>query len=781
MKLIRDYETRSAVDLTSTGAYKYSQHPSTDAMCLAIKAVGLLGSSTFIWVAPKFRALLPVNHDLPLVSTDWLLKEISIITLNDNFSTESHNDGFEQAIDENIMLARYDIPMIKLNQRNCSQAQAAVNALPRALGKLGPALDMPAAQLKDDEGHKLMLKMCKPATMTQKDWKRLEKEFGQYPGWQAARAVYKAAKTNKGKAYSTFVADNWERYVSEGYDPNDFLKWHEDPQDILRLCQYCIQDVESEHAIGSSMPPLDSADMRLWRLDQTINYRGVHIDVKGAQDAVRMVGIYKAHMEKELATITQGAIVSVGQTAKITAWCAGNGIVLPNAAKDTLEYYLKNIPMPDNVRRAIEIRVACGQTSVTKYEAMLRAASVDDGRVRGVFQYSAAATGRWTAMMVQLHNMPRGTVKLKDDDHIDAAYRAMACGWEEVQCLYGDVMGLAASAVRGCVTAAPQCELLVSDFKSIEARKVMWMADDQAGLQVFRDGLDIYKVAASQIFGVPYDQVTDVQRQVGKVSILSLGFGGGIGAYGSMARNYSIDLETLPPLILPGATAVELDKSKKIAETYLAQLAIRIKLKVEKGIGKASFLDMMSLEAAMACDIIKQRWRRDHKKVCDFWKDLEGAALGAVMHPGTTTQAGLYIQFCMSQCRRFLLMRLPSGRCLRYYKPSIVQKKKFGKMKSTLVFWRVVEGRWMLSETYGGKLCENAVQASANDLLRFSMFNVESRGFPIVMHIHDEAGSEILTGSRTLEEYNFYMAQTEAWAAGIPMGSDGYHGRRLRK
>lgn len=214
---------------------------------------------------------------------------------------------------------------------------------------------------------------------------------------------------------------------------------------------------------------------------------------------------------------------------------------------------------------------------------------------------------------------------------------------------------------------------------------------------------------------------------------------------------------------------------------YLDNLEKRIKLKLEKNIGKASFLDRMSIEAAMSCDIIKQRWRRDHQRVKDFWDELENAALGAVMYPGTVTAAGPFIKFSMSDCRRFLLMWLPSGRALRYYKPVVMTRKKFGQPRLVLTFLRTVEGAWVRTETYGGKLCENAVQASSNDLLRYSMFNVEANGFPIVIHVHDEAGAEILRGSRTLEEYNYLMAMAPSWADGLPMGADGWIGRRFKK
>ncbi|MGJ8513006.1 hypothetical protein ACSFCC_11915, partial [Glaesserella parasuis] len=77
----------------------------------------------------------------------------------------------------------------------------------------------------------------------------------------------------------------------------------------------------------------------------------------------------------------------------------------------------------------------------------------------------------------------------------------------------------------------------------IEARTAPWLADDEEKLADFEKGIDSYKKSAMTIYpGTEYEQVTKPQRQIGKVADLALGFGGGDGAFVSMAANYGVHL-----------------------------------------------------------------------------------------------------------------------------------------------------------------------------------------------------------------------------------------------
>lgn len=782
MKIYRDYETLSVADIQSVGAVKYAQHPSTDIFCLGLLMVDDDGTQNkAIWVNPCFVHMLPAGHGLPLINTEQL--RTLHMCADGAIMYESHNDGFERAIDTYVMEPRYGVPTMPLEYRSCSAAQAAANALPRSLGQLSAVLGLEAAgKAKDKIGHDLMLRMCKPLPMSPARWDQLHRRFSSYEHYRTAADIYKNAKTNKSRAYAAYLANNWDALKKDGYDPNDFLFWHHDeyPEDLVNLCNYCLQDVVSEAACSEAMPALSDDERRVWLLDQIINSRGVCIDTESALAAMDMVTMYKDHMERQLSHITGGTLTAVTQHQRLNEWCANNCVDLPNTSKATIEFFLQNPKLPEKVRQVLQIRAACGQTSVSKYDAMVRAASDTDSRVRDVFMYCGAGTGRWTANLLQLHNMPRGTIKLDSDEAIEAAFDAMRIGWQEAEVVFGDVMGLAASTVRGCIVAGPGKDFIVSDFASIEARVLPWLAAEKRPLQVFSEGLDTYKVAAQGIFGRDYDDITAEQRQVGKCSELALGYGGGIGAYASMARNYGINLETLPGIVLPGATEAELNWARRMAERYLENLEKWIKLNEEQNKGTATFLDRMSVGAAMACDVIKQRWRANRPGAVALWAALEAAAYNAIQNPGVVFSAGPQLKLAVMD--KYLLMKLPSGRCLRYFKPEVrtSSREDFGGPYA-LTYMRTVDGKWGRAETYGGKLCENADQAVSNDLLRHAMFNVEAAGYPIVMHVHDEIVAEVDEGFGSVEELNACMVDAPAWAAGLPMGAEGWRGKRYRK
>ena len=83
--------------------------------------------------------------------------------------------------------------------------------------------------------------------------------------------------------------------------------------------------------------------------------------------------------------------------------------------------------------------------------------------------------------------------------------------------------------------------------------------------------------------------------------------------------------------------------------------------------------------------------------------------------------------------------------------------------------------QWQETETYGGKLVENIVQATARDCLAVSMQRVADMGYHIVMHVHDEMIVDVPTSDTgALERINAAMGAPIDWAPGLPLKGDGY-------
>lgn len=262
-----------------------------------------------------------------------------------------------------------------------------------------------------------------------------------------------------------------------------------------------------------------------------------------------------------------------------------------------------------------------------------------------------------------------------------------------------------------------------------------------------------------------------VMTRRGPLIVHNCGYGGGIGAYAMMAKNYGIDLETLPALLLHTATPDELEGdygTKALAKRYVA---------TNPGV--------MSLDAAMTCDLIKRRWRVAKPYITAYWKGIGTAAFNAVESPGDMMS---YRGILFKVHRGFLKCKLPSGRVLHYYQPKIEKTMAtWGDTISAITFtgMKVVEGKttrqWARLATFGPRLVENIVQAFCRDLLMEAMLRLEDAGYPPVLHVHDEAVSELENGVGTLDEFLKIMEQVPSWAVGMPIRAEGWEGRRYQK
>ena len=163
---------------------------------------------------------------------------------------------------------------------------------------------------------------------------------------------------------------------------------------------------------------------------------------------------------------------------------------------------------------------------------------------------------------------------------------------------------------------------------------------------------------------------------------------------------------------------------------------------------------------------IVDQWRAASPTIPKFWRDTERAAKKALETPGTT-----HTLPCGVKYRRdadALRCRLPSGRILTYWGARLDNDGSIcfmGQNQTTR--------KWEKTETWGGKLVENIVQAYARDCLAVALLRLDEAGYNITFHVHDEIIAEAPEGSRW-EDMAEIMGRPISWAPGLILRGDGY-------
>ncbi|MDJ0304723.1 DNA polymerase [Dehalobacter sp.] len=363
---------------------------------------------------------------------------------------------------------------------------------------------------------------------------------------------------------------------------------------------------------------------------------------------------------------------------------------------------------PPGLSEVLSLRQQLAKSSVRKYQAMENAVCAD-GRARGMFQfYGANRTGRWAGRLIQMQNLPQNHL-----EDLAEARALVRCGdFDALQMLYEDVPDTLSQLIRTAFVPRSGVKFIVSDFSAIEARVIAWLAGEQWRQDVFATGGDIYCASASQMFKVPVEKhgVNGHLRQKGKIAELALGYGGSVGALKAMgALDMGLTEDELPTLVAA--------------------------------------------------------WRQSNPHIVQFWWDVDKAAMEAVRNKNTNSTHGITFS-CQSG---LLFITLPSGRKLAYVKPRIGENK-FG---GSCITYEGVGGtkKWERLDSYGPKLVENIVQATARDILCYAMQTL--RCCSIVMHIHDELVIEA-DPRMSLTAVCEQMGRTPSWAKGLLLRADGY-------
>ena len=479
---------------------------------------------------------------------------------------------------------------------------------------------------------------------------------------------------------------------------------------------YCKRDVEVErtifHTLEHWMP--SSEERRFWCLDARINERGVRIDRKMAQFAVAMDQRSKEELTAKAVALT--GLENPKSVSQVKTWLADQeGKEFPSLNKKVVADVVASLTS-DASREFMALRSELSKSSTAKYEAMLRAACADD-HVRGTFQfYGANRTGRFAGRLVQYQNLPQNHM-----EDLDEARQLVRGGhYTALKALYDGVSQPLSELIRTALIPEPGHQFLVADFSAIEARVIAWMAGERWRLDAFREGADIYCASASQAFHVPVVKhgINGHLRQKGKIMELACGYGGGIGAM--------------------------------------------------KAFG-ADKLGMTEEEMQETVDL----WRESSPRICEFWRSLEKVAIRSVArHARTVSEIG-GIGFDMEQGT--LWMTLPSGRRIAYWGAKYEESRRnAGRKVLSYRGQNQQTKKWERIETWGGKLVENCVQATARDCLREAMFALDAAGFDIRAHVHDEVIVTEPLGGRSVEEMAALMGGPISWAPGLPLRADGY-------
>ena len=584
----------------------------------------------------------------------------------------AHNAAFELAIWNSVSTLRYGWPKLMPEQMRCTMAQCYAMSLPGSLEKAAAALGV--ALQKDMAGARVMMQLAKPKP------------------------------------------------------DGSFWTYDEAPDKFQKLYDYCKQDVEVERAIDQRLMRLSVQEQKLWVLDHRINQRGVQVDLRSIDTAIRLVESEKRRLDAQMLRVTGGAVGHCTEVQLLCQWVKSQGVAIKGLAKaDVLDALSGDLP--PQVRDALALRKEAAKSSTAKLIAMRERAS-RDGRVRGTMQFHGASTGRWAGRGIQVQNFPRPRPSTKSK-HIEDMF--MHLGQRDyIDGMYGPCLDAVADCLRGMLTAKPGHELIAMDFSAIEARVLAWLAGEEDVLDIFRTHGKIYEHAASGIYDKPIEAVTKEERQIGKVAVLALGYGGGVGAFQSMARVYGV--------------------------------------KVDDG----------------RAEEIKKAWRASHSNIVRYWYALEDAARNAVDFEETTTAGPADRRVTFKKNGSFLWCRLPSGRVLCYPYPVVKDvETPWGETRSALHFMTVngVTGKWEETSTYGGSLAENITQAVAACLLREALPRLEEAGLPVVFHAHDEVVVEVpaTADESALHRVEKLMAQPPPWAKDMPITAEGWRAFRYRK
>lgn len=739
-----DFETWSPTDIKSAGAYKYAE-----------KAEILLMSCS-IDEGPV------VDYD---IYHDGFPDAIKQKFTDPKYKKRSHNAPFERSI---IFwcLGIYSPP----EQWECLQVKASMAGLPMSLDGATSALGLNDESKKDWTGSALIRYFCIPCKPTKANGMRT-------------------------------------RNLPE-HDP---VKWG-------KFKSYCNQDVVAQIAEAKALSwfEIPAREQELWCLDQRCNEKGINVDMQLVKNAIELDAEFRENLLVEAVELT--GLNNANSVAQLKKWLSEEiGEEVKSLSKNSVTKLMAKT-QEQNTKRVLEIRSLLAKSSVKKYQAMVNATS-SDGRVHGTLQfYGASRTGRDSGRGIQIQNLPR--ITLSEEMLAMARELVLNKDVDMLDICFGNLADTLSQLIRTALVPTKGNKFYVSDFRSIEAVVLAWLAGEQKVLDLFSKHPKIYEATASIMFNIPIESIVKGSHvyQQGKVSNLAMGFQGGFNAVINMMDSLGMVGESrIPDKDIPGMVKIFREKHPNIVNFWYdldrcAKTTTRTGSTTQVGkhikfVFKNKNLLMYLPGGRFLCypgAHVKEVWNSQGKilgyttgpakignitlsaALIDRIQNLDKDTLEKHTWSETEDQYAywydvndkgeIYLPYIGKVKNTFF--KMPDGRVISYDTLEIILNIQ---RRELLLFWATNQTtkQWGLSSTYGGKLAENATQATARDCLMNGVINLEKNGYEVVMRVHDETVSDKLNGD--LEEVNDLMTTPAPWMKGLPLKAAGFVGDYYQK
>lgn len=605
---------------------------------------------------------------------------------------QSWNVGFEYWVWQLYCVPKLGWPALKPDQLRCVMAKSRVFGLPGALADAGTVPYLNLQHVKDPRGKELIKKLTKPRKHTQSN-----------------------------------TEDFWEPTTAA--------------QDYFDFNAYGVQDVVTESEASLKLPDLTEHELTIWRVDQTINRRGMQIDGRAVENCLAIVeqAIRKYHAR--LLVITNNKVSSSSEVKKTIEWARDTyAIHIPDLDEETVAEWLEKPDLPPALKEVLQIRQKLAFGSVKKLYAM-RYHSTAEGRLHDQYVYAAARTRRWNGVAVQPTNLYKGNFNTPEE--IDEALAVIASrSLSVVENYYGgDALEIVANCLRSMIVAAPGHILHCSDFSAIEGVACACLAGEQWRIEVFRTHGKIYEMTAAKLKGIPFEELLEYKRLNGKHHPFRQPYG----------------------------------KIPELSGQYQAWIG------GWKKFGADKFMSDPEIKRAILAwrkqsPMIEMLWGGQTIGKFTDWEQqkffgLEGAAVQAVRNPGQCFgYRGILYQ--VDPSNDILYCRPPSGELLPYHRPRLTpQTRKWAspwEQELTYEGWNSNAAfgpkGWVRLGLYGGKLTENLVQHVCRELQAGALVRCEAAGYPVVMHTHDEICVEMPIGQGSAAGLEALMTPVEDWA-----------------